>query len=53
MKIIEDGGSGAGMFDRRHTSVVTFLNQVDCNYKSVRARVNDGFEKVGVSFQNL
>ena len=29
------------------------LNDIDTSLKSLRLRVNDGFEKVGINFSNL
>jgi hypothetical protein len=40
-------------FGQRHASVATVLNDIDTSLKSLRLRVNEGFEKVGINFSNL
>jgi len=37
-------------FGQRHASVATVLNDIDTSLKSLRPRVNEGFEKVGINF---
>lgn len=50
----ENSGSDAHHnFGQRHVSAATVLNDIDTSLKSLRPRVNEGFEKVGINFSNL
>lgn len=43
----------SSIFNKRHASVATVMNTVDTNVKTIRNRVNEGFEKIGINFSNV